>query len=110
MEAPHHLEHGGHLLDRRAGGEGEFVETRLQVTALVNVADQQLGDVALGRVEIRQADLFEEVFLERGAGHERIEHELAALLVFLPAPERQVGLGELIRHSWSIWASFSNSA
>ncbi len=35
-----------------------------------------------------EADLFEEVFLERGAGHERIEHELAALLVFLPAAER----------------------
>ena len=96
IEGLNDLQHLQDLLRRQAGGGRQLLHGGLQVAVFIHVADQHLGDRPLLLGQGGFADLLEQHFLQRGARHQRIEHELPLLLVLGGGAHRKIGLGKVV--------------
>ncbi len=90
------LEHLHDLFRDDVGGEGQFVHRGLEVTPLIHVADDHLGDGLLFLRHLGKTHLFQQCLLQRRARHQGIEHELPLLLRVLALAHRQVGLRKMV--------------
>ena len=78
------------------GREGKFIHAGLEVTVIVDIPDDHFRDLALVLHQIGCADLFQEVFLKRGARHQGVEHELPLFLILLVLAHRKVCLRKMV--------------
>jgi hypothetical protein len=74
----------------------QFFHCGLEVAVLVDVAYQHLGNRPLLLGQGGFPDLFQQDLLKRRAGHQRVKHELPLFLVLGGAPQRNIGLREMV--------------
>ena len=88
MKRLNDLQHLQNLFGPDVGRKRQLVHAGLKIAVIINVPDDHLADLTLFFAQIGQPDLLEQILLKRGAGHQRIEHELTFLLVFLALAHR----------------------
>ena len=79
-------EHELEIFLRNAGVERHLFRRRLEETVVVDVADDELGRLAIVAAQGGLIELADEMLLERFLGRDRVEKELAFVLLFLRAP------------------------
>jgi len=67
VEGLNDVEHAQDEFGGQTGAQGHFLDGRLEVAVIIDVADDHLGDRPLFIGDLRKAHLFKEMFLERSA-------------------------------------------
>ena len=75
---------------------GKFLDRRLEIAVVVNVADDEFGDGLLLVGQIGFARLIHQHLREGSSGRERVEHELPLFLVLGGLADRGVRLGKIV--------------
>ena len=96
MEALNHLQYFEDALRPDVGCKGQLIHAGLKIAVIVYVPNNHLANLALFVRQFRHANLLEQVFLEGCPRHQRIEHELPFLLLFLTLPHRDIRLRKVI--------------
>ncbi len=96
MKSLNDAQHCQQVFGGDIGGRHQFLDGGLEVPVVVDVANDHFGNGALLPAQIGRPHLFEEIFLEGGRRHQRIEHELPLLFVLRRLAHRQVRLGEMV--------------
>ena len=96
VESLNHLQHLDDLIRQAYRWRRQLLHGDLQIAVLINVADEHFRDRPLVLRQSGLANLLQQHFLQRGSGHQGIEHELPLLFVLGGGPHRQVGLGKMI--------------
>ncbi len=94
MESLDKLEHPLQVGHFHAGIVRDLLGAGLQEAGVVDIADDQLRELAVGALQVAGVDLLDEMLLERFQAHDGIEKELPPLFLFRRAP----GVALALRH------------
>ena len=85
METLHDLQQAGEIVDRHAGVGVHLRRRGLQKTVVIDVADDQLGQANVARLEVHAVELADKMLLQRFLVGNGIEKELAAFFLVVVA-------------------------
>ena len=94
MEGLHEFQHAHQVGDFHAGAAGDFLGHGLEKAGVVDIADDQLAELAVGGADVAGIELLDEVLLKRLAADEAVEEKLPPLLILRRAP----GVALALRH------------
>ncbi len=83
------------FVQRQARTDGQFLNGRVQITVVVDAADQEFGNLAFLGVSAGKIELLNQVLLQRLLLHDRVEEMLALFLLFGRARPEAAGLGKV---------------
>ena len=96
MKRLNDLQHFKDSLRPDVGRERKLVHAGLEVSVIVDVPDDHFRDLPLVLHQIGCADLFQKIFLQRHAGHQRVEHKLPLFLILLVLARGQIRLRKVV--------------